>query len=74
MQREPTTHLQIPWRDVATIGNILRHNYERIAHDILWNVVRLDLPELERILPGGTRRRAEQSVGCNRALARIAPI
>jgi len=42
-------HLQIPWRDVAHIGNVTRHNYERIAYDILWNVVRLDLPELDRV-------------------------
>jgi uncharacterized protein with HEPN domain len=42
-------HLQIPWRDVAHIGNVIRHNYERIAYDILWNVVRLDLPDLERV-------------------------
>jgi uncharacterized protein with HEPN domain len=41
-QRNP----QIPWPSVAGIGNILRHDYERIAHDILWHVVRNDLPPL----------------------------
>jgi uncharacterized protein with HEPN domain len=39
----------MPWQQIARIGNIIRHNYERIAYDILWNVVRLDLPELDRI-------------------------
>jgi uncharacterized protein with HEPN domain len=31
---------------VAGIGNILRHDYERVAYDVLWNAVRHDLPEL----------------------------
>jgi uncharacterized protein with HEPN domain len=42
-------HLQIPWQQIARIGNVIRHNYERIAYDILWNVVRLDLPALDRV-------------------------
>jgi uncharacterized protein with HEPN domain len=42
-------HVHMPWQQIARIGNIIRHNYERIAYDILWNVVRLDLPELDRI-------------------------
>jgi uncharacterized protein with HEPN domain len=42
-------HPQIPWQQIARIGNIIRHNYERIAYDILWNVVRLDLPALDLV-------------------------
>lgn len=42
-------HPQIPWTKVAGIGNVIRHDYERLAHDILWHVVRTDLPELERV-------------------------
>ena len=42
-------HPQIPWRKVAGIGNVLRHDYERIAPDILWKLVRDDLPVLEKI-------------------------
>jgi len=38
----------IPWPKVASIGNVLRHDYARVAHDILWHVVREDLPALER--------------------------
>ena len=37
----------IPWRDVATIGNVLRHNYHVIEPRIVWDTVRLDLPALE---------------------------
>lgn len=42
-------HSSIPWKKVAGIGNVLRHEYERIAHDVLWHVVRDDLAELERV-------------------------
>jgi uncharacterized protein with HEPN domain len=33
---------------VAAIGNVLRHEYENVAHDVLWHVVRDDLPPLEK--------------------------
>ncbi|KWT78976.1 HepT-like ribonuclease domain-containing protein [Candidatus Magnetominusculus xianensis] len=42
-------HSEIPWPKVAGIGNILRHDYERIAYDVLWHVVRDDLPVLESV-------------------------
>jgi uncharacterized protein with HEPN domain len=38
----------IPWAKVAGIGNVLRHEYEDVAHDVLWHVVRDDLPSLEQ--------------------------
>ena len=41
-------HPEIPWQKVAGIGNVLRHNYQRVAHDLLWNVVNNDLPVLEK--------------------------
>jgi uncharacterized protein with HEPN domain len=36
-------HPEIPWPKVAGIGNVLRHDYEHVAHDVLWRVVRDDL-------------------------------
>jgi uncharacterized protein with HEPN domain len=39
---------EIPWPKVAGIGNVLRHEYEHVAHDVLWHVVRDDLPPLEK--------------------------
>jgi uncharacterized protein with HEPN domain len=33
-------HPEIPWPKVAGIGNVLRHDYELVAHDVLWRVVR----------------------------------
>ena len=40
-------HPEIPWPRVAATGNVLRHEYERIAYDVLWRVVTDDLPPLE---------------------------
>ena len=42
-------HPEIPWPKVAGIGNVLRHDYEHVAHDVLWHVVRDDLPPLEKV-------------------------
>jgi uncharacterized protein with HEPN domain len=42
-------HPAIPWRKVAGIGNVLRHNYERIAADVLWKLAQDDLPALEQV-------------------------
>jgi uncharacterized protein with HEPN domain len=42
-------HPEIPWSKVAGIGNVLRHEYERVAYDVLWRVVHDDLPPLEKV-------------------------
>ncbi len=41
-------HPHIPWRQIAGIGNILRHEYEHVAYDVLWRVAQDDLPVLEK--------------------------
>ena len=33
-------HPEIPRSKVAGIGNVQRHEYERVAYDVLWRVVR----------------------------------
>jgi uncharacterized protein with HEPN domain len=40
-------HPEIPWKKVAGIGNVLRHDYERVAAPVLWKLVQADLPALE---------------------------
>jgi hypothetical protein len=39
----------IPWRKVAGIGNMLRHEYERTAPEVLWGVAYEDLPPFEKV-------------------------
>jgi uncharacterized protein with HEPN domain len=42
-------HSGIPWRKVAGIGNVLRHDYGNIAAAVLWTLVRDNLPPLEQV-------------------------
>jgi uncharacterized protein with HEPN domain len=41
-QQEPA----IPWRSVADIGNWLRHGYDIVNDDVLWEAIARDLPPL----------------------------
>ncbi len=40
------TQPQIPWTQVAGIGNVLRHEYHRVSDTVIWNVVQKYLPPL----------------------------
>jgi uncharacterized protein with HEPN domain len=40
-------HPEIPWPDVAAIGNVFRHEYHNIAARIVWGTVVLHLAPLE---------------------------
>jgi uncharacterized protein with HEPN domain len=40
-------HPEIPWRKVAGVGNVLRHDYGDIAAAVLWGIVAEQLPALE---------------------------
>jgi len=31
-------HPQVPWQNVADIGNVLRHGYQTVDHHIMWQV------------------------------------
>jgi uncharacterized protein with HEPN domain len=42
-------HPEIPWQKVAAIGNVLRHNYEKIAAPVIWKLAQTDLPALEKV-------------------------
>lgn len=42
-------HPAIPWKKVAGIGNVLRHNYEAIAAPVMWTLVRDELVPLEQV-------------------------
>jgi uncharacterized protein with HEPN domain len=36
----------IPWRQIAGIGNLLRHEYQRTDSLLIWNIVSEHLPSL----------------------------
>jgi uncharacterized protein with HEPN domain len=44
----------VPWRDIRGIGNWLRHQYDRVDVETVWNTIQDDLPPLkaavERVL------------------------
>lgn len=42
-------HPEIPWVKVAGIGNVLRHDYERISAPVMWKLVQDDLSPLEKV-------------------------
>jgi uncharacterized protein with HEPN domain len=43
-------HKDVRWRDIAGIGNILRHEYQRVDSQIIWNAVKDDLPAIKKAL------------------------
>jgi uncharacterized protein with HEPN domain len=40
----------VRWKDIAGIGNILRHEYQYIDAAIIWKAVKNDLPPLKEAL------------------------
>lgn len=43
-------HPEIPWRQVADLGNFIRHVYHKVDVEILWAIYEKDLDELERVV------------------------
>lgn len=38
----------VPWRDIRGIGNWLRHQYDRVEIEVIWNTIQDDLPPLKK--------------------------
>jgi uncharacterized protein with HEPN domain len=49
---------EIPWRRIADIGNHIRHGYDRLDAEILWNVYEDHLGALMRAVDDMLSRRA----------------
>ena len=58
-QSDKNNHPQIPWREIAGIGNILRHGYDMIDPQRIWSVVIFDLPALRATIEEITKKRSE---------------
>jgi len=41
---------QIPWRQMVSLRNRLIHGYDAVDKDILWDIIRQDLPPLIKSL------------------------
>ena len=40
----------VPWAQIAGIGNILRHEYHRVEPALIWNITQTHLPALKRAI------------------------
>ncbi len=54
-------HPEIPWSKVAGIGNVLRHEYTRVAPAVLWKLAQDDLHALEVVCRGELDHRPDGS-------------
>ncbi len=37
----------LPWSQIRTIGNYLRHGYDELNLDVIWAIIEVDLPVLK---------------------------
>ncbi len=45
-----------PWPDIRGLGNWLRHAYDRVTFDVIWDTVENDLPGLKADVQVALRR------------------
>lgn len=45
-----SSHTDIDWRDVISMRNILVHDYYNVDFDVLWNVLKEDLPPFRELI------------------------
>lgn len=57
------TYPEIPWREIAAIGNVFRHDYDEIEPLLVWDVVRNHLPPLKRAVAAMRRRLKQRTRG-----------
>ena len=57
----------VPWRQIADVGNRLRHNYDSVDDRRVWQIATLDVPALvhtiARIIAARTSAQPEPGVG-----------
>jgi uncharacterized protein with HEPN domain len=41
---------EVEWTKIASIGNVLRHEYERVDAAIMWDIATVELPKLETVV------------------------
>lgn len=43
-------HPEIPWRNVAGIGNVLRHDYDEVDAGVVWNAAMVEVVPLRAVV------------------------
>ncbi len=46
----PQAYPEIDWKAYRGMGNFLRHSYDRVSDEIVWNTAKDDLPLLKRVV------------------------
>jgi uncharacterized protein with HEPN domain len=39
-----------PWHEIAAIGNLLRHHYQRVDDLIIWKIATRSMPDLRKVI------------------------
>jgi len=47
LEWKQTHGAQVPWQNIASIGNVLRHAYPEINYGVLWDIKEVHLAQLE---------------------------
>jgi len=56
----PLIIADVPWRQIRDLGNLLRHAYDKVDLEIIWQTIADDLPALKAAV-----RKALQTPPCN---------
>jgi uncharacterized protein with HEPN domain len=50
-----------PWSEIRGIGNIIRHEYDTVDPDIVWNIINRDLDSLKNSIEAALEKLRRQS-------------
>ena len=45
-----SSYPEIPWTQIAGTRNVLAHQYLGVDNELIWNIVELELPQLEKAI------------------------